>query len=135
MESKTVILSVLIVMSLIMAQTQVDAKSCCPSKASRQAFNTCRIIGTPAFACEATTGCKIVWSSCPEGYNNHDILENSTDTINEYCNLGCVFSACGALTTLQNSDPNALVNGAVEQCTKACSTLCTKGSMIAVEAT
>lgn len=77
MENKTVILSVLIVMSLIMAQTQVDAKSCCPSKASRQAFNTCRIIGTPAFACEATTGCKIVWSSCPEGYNNHAILENS----------------------------------------------------------
>ncbi|XP_020866166.1 thionin-2.2-like [Arabidopsis lyrata subsp. lyrata] len=53
------------------------------------------------------------------------------DAINEYCNLGCASSMCGALTTLQNSGASEIVNEAVEKCTKACSTLCTKAIAIA----
>ncbi|KAJ4873323.1 putative thionin-2.4 [Raphanus sativus] len=136
MESKTVILSVLFVMSLIMAQTQVDAMSCCRDATSRTLYDTCRFTTTSAATCASIFGCLIVDNTCPPDYPywGYDLLENSAGAINEYCNLGCVSSACGALTTLRNSDPNAIVNGAFEQCAKACSTFCTKGSMTAVEA-
>ncbi|KAF5186943.1 Thionin-2.2 [Thalictrum thalictroides] len=57
-----------------------------------------------------------------------DILGNSG--INEYCKLGCASSVCEAISTLQISDAGEeVVNGAVEQCTEACSAFCTKGSL------
>ncbi|VVA97194.1 unnamed protein product [Arabis nemorensis] len=105
MEGKTVILSVLI-MSLVMAQIQVEAKSCCPSTTGRNIYNTCRFGGGSRSTCASLSGYKIVDGTCPEGYTK-DILENS--------------------------DASEIVNGAVEQCTKACSTFCAKGSKIAVK--
>ncbi|XP_010426909.1 PREDICTED: probable thionin-2.4 [Camelina sativa] len=132
MEGKTLVLSVL-VMSLFMAQIQVDAKSCCPSTTARNIYNTCRFAGGSRPVCASASGCKIINSGkCPNGYT-HDILENTGDAVNEYCKLGCVSSVCGALTTLQNSDASEIVNVAVEKCANACLTVCTKGSMIAVE--
>ncbi|EOA37692.1 hypothetical protein CARUB_v10012371mg [Capsella rubella] len=132
MEGKTVILS-MIIMSLVMAQIQVEAKSCCPNTAPRNCYNGCRIPGTAKGTCAILCGCKLIeGTTCPPGYT-HDILENSGDVVNEYCKLGCVSSVCGALTTLQNLDPSEIVNGAVVQCTKSCSNICTKGSAKEVE--
>ncbi|XP_010450922.1 PREDICTED: probable thionin-2.4 [Camelina sativa] len=131
MEGKTLILIVL-VMTLFMAQIQVDAKSCCPSKIARLAYNYCRLEGGNRKSCASLSRCKIVNGECPNGYTK-DILENTGDVVNEYCNVGCVSSICGALTTLHNSDSSEIVNGAVEKCVMACSTICTKGSINAVE--
>ncbi|EOA18095.1 hypothetical protein CARUB_v10006551mg [Capsella rubella] len=131
MEGKSLILSVLL-MSLVMAQIQVDAKSCCPSTTARNVYNVCRAGGGSRPTCTSVSGCKIVDKTCPPGYP-HDILENSDDAINEYCKLGCVSSVCGALITLENSDGNEIVNGAFEKCALACSTVCTKGSKNGVE--
>ncbi|XP_010435746.1 PREDICTED: probable thionin-2.4 [Camelina sativa] len=131
MEGKTLILSVL-VMSLFMAQIQVDAKSCCPSTTARNIYNSCRFAGGSRERCSSISGCKIVNGKCPSGYTK-DILENTGDVLNEYCNVGCVSTICGALTTLHNSDASEIVSGAVENCVMACSTICTKGSINAVE--
>ncbi|KAJ4882645.1 putative thionin-2.4 [Raphanus sativus] len=131
MEGKNVILSVLI-MSLVMAQNQVEAKSCCPNTTARNTYNVCRLPGTPRPICASISGCKIVSGTCPPGYTN-EILENSGDAVSEYCKLGCAFSVCGALSTLQNSDASEIVNRAVAQCTNACSNICTKRSVNAVE--
>ncbi|XP_010440937.1 PREDICTED: probable thionin-2.4 [Camelina sativa] len=131
MEGKTLILSVL-VMSLFMAQIQVDAKSCCPSTAARYVYNYCRLEGAPRKSCAKLSRCKLVNGECPNGYTK-DILENTGDAVNKYCNVGCVSSICCALTTLNNSDASEIVNRAVEKCVMACSTICTKGSINAVE--
>nr|AAB33008.1 crambin precursor=thionin variant Thi2Ca9 [Crambe abyssinica, seeds, Peptide Partial, 135 aa] [Crambe hispanica subsp. abyssinica] len=133
MEGKTVILSVLI-MSLVMAQNQVEAaKSCYPTKSARNTFDVCRLTGTSMGLCAAISECKILSvTKCPSNlpYNN---LKNSGDAVNEYCKLGCASSVCGSLTTLQSSDASEIVDGAVAQCTNACSDFCTKGSAHAVE--
>ncbi|XP_010421072.1 PREDICTED: thionin-like [Camelina sativa] len=127
MEGKTLILSVLL-MSLVMAEIQVEAKSCCPNTTARNCYNVCRLTGSPRETCAKLCGCKIITGTiCPLQYPR-DILENSGDAVNEYCKLGCASSVCGTLTTLQNSDASEIVNGAVVQCTEACSELCTKGS-------
>ncbi|KAL8503884.1 hypothetical protein ACS0TY_022566 [Phlomoides rotata] len=132
MEGKIVIMSALLV-SLVLGQIQVEAKSCCPSTTARNIYNACRFAGGSRPLCASTSGCRIVDGKCPNGWNN-DILENTGDNaVNEYCKLGCVSSVCGAITTLQNSDANEVVNGAVEKCTNACSAFCTKGSITAVE--
>ncbi|XP_010500582.1 PREDICTED: thionin-2.2-like [Camelina sativa] len=130
MEVKNMILSVLI-MSLVISQIQVEAKICCSDEITRGCFNICRFAEQ---FCAKLCSCKdIAGPTCPPGYTN-DILENSAqgDDVNRYCKLGCASSVCGALTTLQNSDASEIVNGAVAQCTKACSALCTKGSAKAV---
>ncbi|XP_010455585.1 PREDICTED: probable thionin-2.4 [Camelina sativa] len=132
MEGKTLVVSVL-VLSLFMAHIQVDAKSCCPSTSARNIYNVCRLSGGPRQVCASLSGCKIVSvSTCPNGYTN-DTLENTGDIVEEYCKVGCVSSVCRALTTLQNSDASEIVNGAVEKCANACSTICTKSSIDAVE--
>ncbi|CAA0405788.1 unnamed protein product [Arabidopsis thaliana] len=114
MEGKTVISSLLI-MSLVLAQIQVEAKICCPTKDDRSS------------KCKNTSQ-----TICPPGYTN-DILGNSGDAVNEYCKLGCASSVCGALTTLQNFDTSKVLSEAVEQCTKACSSVCTGGSTATVK--
>ncbi|XP_018462017.2 thionin-like [Raphanus sativus] len=132
MEGKNVILSVLI-MSLVMAQNQVEGKSCCPGTTARNAYNICRLTGSSRKTCAKISGCKIVsGTTCPQGYL-HEIIENSGDAVNEYCKLGCASSVCGGLTTLQDSDASEIVNGAVAQCTDTCAYFCTKGSAKAVE--
>ncbi|XP_010486761.1 PREDICTED: probable thionin-2.4 [Camelina sativa] len=130
MEGKNLIVSVL-VMCLFMAQIQVDAKSCCPSTNARNIYNVCRFGGGSRPMCASISGCQIVNGSCPSGYTK-DILENIGDVVNKFCKLGCVSSVCGALITLQN-DASEIVNEAVKKCANACSTVCTKGSINAVE--
>ncbi|XP_010511019.1 PREDICTED: thionin-like [Camelina sativa] len=133
MEGKTLILSVL-VMSLVMAQIQVEAKSCCSSTTARNCYNVCRLPGTARETCAKLCGCKIIkGKKCTTPPYIHAILENSGDAVNEYCKLGCASSVCGTLTTLQNSDASEIVSGAVVQCTEACSEFCTKDSSNAVE--
>ncbi|KFK38404.1 hypothetical protein AALP_AA3G108600 [Arabis alpina] len=122
--------------SMMLAHIQVDAKFCCMTKVDKQNLIKCvdqRILSP--YRCVEINGCKefrYEWN-CPPGYPAA-VLENSGDIVNEYCKLGCVSSECGALTTLHNSDASEIVNGAVEQCTSACSSLCTKGSKTALEA-
>ncbi|EOA31697.1 hypothetical protein CARUB_v10014903mg [Capsella rubella] len=130
MEGKTLVLSVL-VMSLFIAQ--INAKSCCPSTTARNIYNTCRFGGGSRPVCSGLSGCKIIGGTkCPNGYT-HDTLENTGNAVDAYCKLGCISSVCSALTTLQNSDASEIVSGAVDRCANACSTVCTKDSMNAVE--
>uniref|UniRef100_A0A1J3DJ99 Putative thionin-2.4 n=1 Tax=Noccaea caerulescens TaxID=107243 RepID=A0A1J3DJ99_NOCCA len=137
MEGKTMVLSVVIV-TLFMAQILVEAqepKVCCPRENARWFYDTCRE-STSWVTCLPMSGCIAVATGdiCPPNYP-YDMLKKpgQGDAVNEYCKLGCGFSACGALITLQNSDANEIVNGAVEQCTKACATICNKGSLAAVQ--
>ncbi|CAH2048048.1 unnamed protein product [Thlaspi arvense] len=131
MEGRTVILSALI-MTLVMARIQVEAKICCPSASAKALYDIC-IRAFYGRTCLPKSGCKDE-DPCPPGYP-YDILKSSAqgDAVNEYCKLGCDFSMCGVMTTLQNSGANEIVNGAVVQCTKACSTICNKGSLTAVK--
>nr|ACH63221.1 thionin precursor [Rheum australe] len=131
MEGKTVILSMLL-LSLVMAQFQAEAKVvCCPSVAARSRYNMCRMVPEK---CASFAGCLLVIRKCPPGWDNFNaILEADGDGVTKYCKLGCVSSVCGVLSTLQNSDPSKIVNGAVEECTNACSAFCIKGSIAAPE--
>ncbi|XP_010415958.1 PREDICTED: thionin-2.1-like [Camelina sativa] len=124
MKGKTLIFSLLI-MSLVMAQIQVEARTCCPSNKARNVYNICRL-NRSRQKCISVSGCQES-DTCPPGWEN-DILENSDDVVNEYCKLGCETSVCGAMNTLKNSDASEIVKGALEQCAKACSTFCTKSS-------
>lgn len=74
MEGKSVILSLLI-MSLVMVQIQVEARVCCPSQQSRNAYTACRITFSRSI-CLPASGClEISGIVCPSGYPN-DILES-----------------------------------------------------------
>ena len=74
MEGKNVILSLLI-MSLVMVQIQVEARVCCPSQQSRNAYTAC-LIAFSRSICLPASGClEISGNVCPSGYPN-DILEN-----------------------------------------------------------
>ncbi|RID71414.1 hypothetical protein BRARA_C03354 [Brassica rapa] len=127
MEGKSVILSLLI-MSLVMVQIQVEARVCCPSQQSRNAYTAC-LIAFSRSICLPASGClEISGNVCPSGYPN-DILENFGNNVNEYCKLGCTSSVCGAMTSLHNSGAGEIVKEAFEQCTKGCATLCNKGSV------
>ncbi|CAA7041569.1 unnamed protein product [Microthlaspi erraticum] len=135
MEGKTVTLSV-VIMTLVMVQIQVEAKEvCCPTVAARTVFQGCAYPGYPMTSCVTISGCTYAsGTSCPPGYPYGMLTKSGQgNAVNEYCKLGCAFSVCGALTTLQNSDASEIVNGAVEQCTKACSTICNKGSLAAAK--
>ncbi|EOA17618.1 hypothetical protein CARUB_v10005983mg [Capsella rubella] len=129
MEGKFVVLSVLM-MSLIMSQIQVEGKVCCPSQFQRSLYEICYwnpVTFRQMSTCSAVGGCKLIYTGiCPSNlpYNN---LEKSGDDVNKYCNLGCASSVCSAMTTLKNFDASEIVNGAIEKCISACSTLCTKG--------
>ena len=69
------ILSVLI-MSFVMAQNQVEAKSCCPSTAARWAYYLCTNSWPLTPLCISHTGCIESETTCPPGYP-YAILENS----------------------------------------------------------
>ncbi|CAF2138720.1 hypothetical protein BRARA_B01736 [Brassica rapa] len=134
MEVKTVILSVLI-SSLVMAQIQVEAKTCCPTTTARRIFDSCYGPSVPLTFCARISGCHLFPQSttCPPEFPANR-LENSADVVNEYCKLRCTSSVCGPLTTLQNSGASEIGDGAVEDCAKACSGFCTNGSTkLAVE--
>jgi len=75
MEGKSVAVTLLL-LSLIMGQIQVEAKSCCPSTAARNIYNTCRFGGGTRPFCASVSGCKIVDGNCPSGYDK-STLENT----------------------------------------------------------
>ncbi|XP_062083173.1 thionin-like isoform X2 [Humulus lupulus] len=101
MEGKTVFMTVLL-LSLVVGQIQVEAKSCCPTTDARNLYDTCDERGVLETVCASLSGCQIIsGSTCPTGYEN-DILKNPGDAVKEYCKLGCASSVCGAITTLQN---------------------------------
>ncbi|KAJ4905696.1 Thionin-2.2 [Raphanus sativus] len=84
------------------------------------------------YVCAQLSGCIVVPGyKCIKKYPYG--LYNSGETVNEYCKLGCASSVCSDLATLQDFDAGEIVNGAVAQCTNACSHFCTKGSAIAVD--
>ncbi|XP_010418151.1 PREDICTED: probable thionin-2.4 [Camelina sativa] len=132
MEGKTLILSVLM-MSLFMAQIQVEARSCCPSLIARNFYKHCRSEGGARIICATQSGCILFdgqhLGPCPNKFP-YDSLE---DGVNEYCKLGCVSSLCGAIKALTNSDTSEIGNGSADNCANACSTLCTKSSTTGVE--
>ncbi|KAJ4865928.1 Thionin-2.2 [Raphanus sativus] len=115
-----------------MAHNQVEARVCCPSKEARLAFYVCNRTKATT-TCAQLNGCKIVPETiCPSGYP-YGHFGNSGNTVNGYCKLGCASSVCSDLATLQDLAASEIVNGAVAQCTNACSDFCTKGSANAVD--
>ncbi|KAF4347339.1 hypothetical protein G4B88_026335 [Cannabis sativa] len=132
MEGKTMVIVSVLLVSLVLGQIQVEAKSCCPTTTARNIYNACRLTGDSRKFCASISGCKIIsGNTCPDPYH-HDILENNGgDYVNEYCKLGCTSSLCDPLTTLQDSDASEVVKEAVEKCTKACFAIYTKGSITA----
>nr|CAA57354.1 Thionin class 4 [Tulipa gesneriana] len=122
---------VVVILGLVVAQTQVEAKSCFPSTAAKYCYNACRLPGCrPETICAARCGCKIISSgNCPPGY--------------DYENLGSASST----SSTSNVDDEALdvvdealdvakeaMKEAVERCNNACSEVCTKGSYAVVNA-
>ena len=128
----TVIMGVLI-LGLVVAQTQVEAKSCCPSTSARNCYNVCRLTGASRERCASLCGCKIVSGTCPPGYLHSISTLESSGAINDYCKLGCASSVCNTIGTHDdNSDVGEeVVNETVEHCHKACSEFCNKGVALA----
>ncbi|KAM6542060.1 hypothetical protein CsatB_006507 [Cannabis sativa] len=97
------IVSVLLV-SLVLGQIQVEAKTCCPTTAALNFYNACRILGSSKKTCASLGGCKIIsGNTCPKNYIYETLGNNGGDAVNEYCKLGCISSMCDPLTTLQDS--------------------------------
>lgn len=53
-------LSMILIMSLIMEQTQLDARNCCPSSTSVNIFNTCRFTECTSLK---QTALEVIWSN------------------------------------------------------------------------
>nr|CAA57351.1 Thionin class 1 [Tulipa gesneriana] len=106
---------VVVILGLVVAQTQVEAKSCCRNTTARNCYNVCRLPGTPRPVCAATCDCKIISSGkCPPGYEK----------------LGCASSTCSTIDVVDEALDVAkeVMKEAVERCNNACSEVCTKGS-------
>nr|CAA57352.1 Thionin class 1 [Tulipa gesneriana] len=105
---------VVVILGLVVAQTQVEAKSCCRNTTARNCYNVCRLPGTPRPVCAATCDCKIISSGkCPPGYEKlgfSDVADEALDVAEE------------------------VMKEAVERCNNACSEVCTKGSYAVVTA-
>ncbi|KAF8683102.1 hypothetical protein HU200_044960 [Digitaria exilis] len=87
-------IAVVLVLSLLPGQIQVEAKSCCPSMYARNVYNACRVRGNPQSVCAKMSGCKIVQGKCDDPYYNS--LHSDSDEANalEFCKLGCAASVC-----------------------------------------
>ncbi|KAI3962255.1 hypothetical protein MKW92_015853, partial [Papaver armeniacum] len=82
MEAKSPALSAVMVgvllMGLFLAQTPVEAKSCCKNTAARNCYNTCRLTGAPRPVCAAGCNCKIIsGTKCPKDYPRLNSLLNT----------------------------------------------------------
>ncbi|KAJ0973632.1 hypothetical protein J5N97_015597 [Dioscorea zingiberensis] len=106
-----IVVMVVLVLGLNLAQTHVEAKSCCMNTTARNCYNLCRLPGVARETCAKTCGCIIITGTkCPSNYLKH------------FCNLGCASSTCSAITnTLQDSDD---VEEAVVGCNNQCSEIC-----------
>ncbi|XP_030503738.1 thionin [Cannabis sativa] len=125
-----------LLVSLVLGQIQVEAKTCCPTTAALNFYNACRILGSSKKTCASLGGCKIIsGNTCSKNYIYETLGNNGGDAVNEYCKLGCTSSMCDPLTTLQDSNASEVVNEAVEKCTKACFAICTKGRSITATTT
>ncbi|KAF5196396.1 Thionin [Thalictrum thalictroides] len=139
MEGKgNVVLGVLI-LCLVVAQTQVEAIRCCKNPLGSACYVACsKTLVSYVVDCEEKCECRSGFEKdriCPNGYDYPTIpfltnIENSAgDTINEFCKLGCASSECNAISTLKISDAGEeVVNEAMRKCNNACSAFCTKGS-------
>ena len=92
MEGKTVVMAVLL-LSLVVGQIQVEAKSCCPSTSARNIYNICRLKASRA-TCGKISGCKFVDKPPCPGDFDHDILQK-TGKINSFLLL-CFLSLLAA---------------------------------------
>ena len=75
MEGKTVAVTLLL-LSLVLGQIQVEAKSCCPTTTARNLYNVCRFAGVSRKECAKLAGCEIVDGDCPPG-SDKSTLENT----------------------------------------------------------
>ncbi|KAI3861249.1 hypothetical protein MKW92_005159 [Papaver armeniacum] len=149
MEAKSPALSAVMIgvllMGLFLAQTPVEAKSCCKNTAARNCYNVCRLPGTPRPVCAATCDCKIIsGGKCPRDYPKLNSLLNTetdeeTDTkeayaTSDFCKLGCASSVCSNIMDLHKSTAGLVseleesVKEAAKSCDNACFQFCNKKS-------
>ncbi|KAM0937465.1 putative thionin [Dioscorea sansibarensis] len=87
----SVVVMVVLILGLNLAQTHVEAKSCCPTTAARNCYDVCRLASQEA--CAKLCGCIIVpGTTCPPNYPKL-----------HFCELGCASSMCSTISTLENS--------------------------------
>ncbi|KAI3888435.1 hypothetical protein MKW92_009557 [Papaver armeniacum] len=149
MEGKSPALSAVMIgvllMGLFLAQTPVEAKSCCKNTAARNCYNACRLTGAPRPVCAAGCNCKIVPElRCPKDYPTLNSLFN-TETVeeantkeayatSEFCKLGCTSSVCSNIMALHKSTAGLVseleesVKEAAKSCDDACFQFCNKES-------
>ncbi|KAL5707272.1 hypothetical protein ACHQM5_025339 [Ranunculus cassubicifolius] len=144
MKGSTVIL-VLVTLGLIVAQTLVEAASCCPTAIDRNCFAVCRGASSRTISretCANSCGCKIVpGKKCPPGYpdlvfaldeeqglKDSSTIASAPSDIIRFCKIGCTSSMCFRTTTPQNSADRVGEDEEFVRCNKACSYVCTKGA-------
>ncbi|KAI3962254.1 hypothetical protein MKW92_015852 [Papaver armeniacum] len=149
MEGKSPALSAVMIgvllMVLFLAQTPVEAKSCCKNTAARNCYNTCRLTGAPRPVCAAGCNCKIIsGTKCPKDYPRLNSLLNTetdeeTDTkeayaTSDFCKLGCASSVCSNIMDLHKSTAGLVseleesVKEAAKSCDNACFQFCNEKS-------
>ncbi|KAI3919630.1 hypothetical protein MKW92_035098 [Papaver armeniacum] len=148
MEGKSPALSAMMVgvllMGLFLAQTPVEAKSCCKNTVARNCYNACRLTGT-RILCAPVCNCKIIsGTQCPSDYPKLNSLFN-TETVeeantkeayatSEFCKLGCTSSVCSNIMALHKSTASLVseleesVKEAAKSCDNACFQFCNKKS-------
>ncbi|KAI3911594.1 hypothetical protein MKW92_042869 [Papaver armeniacum] len=149
MEGKSPALSAVMVgvllMGLFLAQTPVEAKSCCKNTAARNCYNTCRLTGAPRPLCAQGCNCKIIsGTKCPKDYPRlNSLLNTETDeetntkeayATSDFCKLGCTSSVCSNIMALHKSTAGLVseleesVKKAAKSCDDACFQFCNKKS-------
>ncbi|KAM0937470.1 putative thionin [Dioscorea sansibarensis] len=89
----SVVVMVVLILGLNLAQTHVEAKSCCPTTTARNCYNACRFVHNSREFCAKLCGCTIVpGTKCPFDYPSL-----------HFCESGCASSMCSTISTLENS--------------------------------
>ncbi|KAL5725552.1 hypothetical protein ACHQM5_008687 [Ranunculus cassubicifolius] len=122
MEGKTpvsVVIAVLLILGLVLEQTQVEAKSNCPTTFSRNCYNSCRFIKRPRPFCAKSCGCTLTTD-----------LSTANDIRDDFCRFGCRAYMCQSVSLSQNSDVGEEVERGDdrERCYNECSEICSRAS-------
>nr|CAA57350.1 thionin class 1 [Tulipa gesneriana] len=119
---------VVVILGLVVAQTQVEAKSCCRTTAARNCYNVCRLGGTPQTLCARTCDCiHITTGNCPRSHPKLGSASSTSSTTN------VDDEALDVVDEVLDVAKEAMKE-AVERCNNACSEVCTKGSYAVVTA-
>ncbi|KAI3913500.1 hypothetical protein MKW98_003979 [Papaver atlanticum] len=121
--------------SCVLSQTPVEApKICCMNDTRRNRYEVCLNTGASVASCAGVSGCLIIYGSfCPPNYphkvGDEEKKEQTLQTANDFCKLGCASSVCSNIIALyESADSTNKLKEAVERCNNACFQFCNKKS-------